>query len=34
VVVDEFKEFSVLRGDTGGVALIYSFGGEILVVCA
>nr|BBG74446.1 NADH dehydrogenase subunit 6 [Maurolicus muelleri] len=34
VVVDELKEFSVLRGDTGGVALMYSFGGEMLVVCA
>nr|AMD83789.1 NADH dehydrogenase subunit 6 [Hemipsilichthys nimius] len=34
VVVDEFKEFLVLRGDTSGVALMYSFGGGMLVVCA
>nr|BBG74602.1 NADH dehydrogenase subunit 6 [Chiasmodon harteli] len=34
VVVDELKEFSVLRGDTSGVALMYSSGGEMLVVCA
>lgn len=32
--MEEFKELGVLRGDTGGVALIYDFGGEILVVCA
>nr|YP_009227653.1 NADH dehydrogenase subunit 6 [Hampala macrolepidota]AHA41611.1 NADH dehydrogenase subunit 6 [Hampala macrolepidota] len=34
VVVDELKEFSVLRGDVGGVAVMYSFGGGMLVICA
>nr|APF31809.1 NADH dehydrogenase subunit 6 [Hypancistrus zebra] len=34
VVVDEFKEFFMLRGDTSGVALMYSYGGGMLVVCA
>nr|YP_010947997.1 NADH dehydrogenase subunit 6 [Opostomias mitsuii]WMI34973.1 NADH dehydrogenase subunit 6 [Opostomias mitsuii] len=34
VVVDGLKEFSVLRGDTSGVAMMYSSGGEMLVVCA
>nr|YP_010527213.1 NADH dehydrogenase subunit 6 [Alepisaurus ferox]UXR13252.1 NADH dehydrogenase subunit 6 [Alepisaurus ferox]WNH18134.1 NADH dehydrogenase subunit 6 [Alepisaurus ferox]BAR45925.1 NADH dehydrogenase subunit 6 [Alepisaurus ferox] len=34
VAVDEFKEFVVLRGDVGGVALMYSFGGGMLVICA
>nr|BBG74511.1 NADH dehydrogenase subunit 6 [Benthalbella linguidens] len=34
VTVDEFKEFVVLRGDVGGVALMYSFGGGMLVLCA
>nr|WNH37676.1 NADH dehydrogenase subunit 6 [Scopelarchus guentheri] len=34
VAVDEFKEFVVLRGDVGGVAMMYSFGGGMLVVCA
>nr|YP_009471900.1 NADH dehydrogenase subunit 6 [Stomias atriventer]AVI25994.1 NADH dehydrogenase subunit 6 [Stomias atriventer] len=34
MVVDELKEFSTLRGDTSGVALMYSSGGEMLVVCA
>nr|ARF05807.1 NADH dehydrogenase subunit 6 [Panaqolus sp. TEP-2017] len=33
VVVDEFKEFFMLRGDTSGVALMYSYGGGMLVVC-
>ncbi|YP_238292.1 NADH dehydrogenase subunit 6 (mitochondrion) [Scleropages formosus] len=32
-VVDELKEFSLLRGDFGGVALMYSLGGWVLVVC-
>lgn len=32
--MDELGEFTVLRGDTGGVALIYSLGGGILVVSA
>lgn len=34
MAVDEFKEFVVLRGDVGGVALMYSFGGGMLVLCA
>nr|BBG74394.1 NADH dehydrogenase subunit 6 [Astronesthes lucifer] len=34
VVVDEFKELGMLRGDTSGVALMYSSGGEMLVACA
>nr|YP_008854990.1 NADH dehydrogenase subunit 6 [Osteochilus schlegelii]BAO08960.1 NADH dehydrogenase subunit 6 [Osteochilus schlegelii] len=34
VVIDELKEFSVLRGDTSGVAVMYSFGGGMLVICA
>nr|BAR45886.1 NADH dehydrogenase subunit 6 [Evermannella indica] len=34
VAVDEFKEFVVLRGDVGGVALMYSSGGAMLVLCA
>nr|YP_009463793.1 NADH dehydrogenase subunit 6 [Cyprinella leedsi]AUW54523.1 NADH dehydrogenase subunit 6 [Cyprinella leedsi]AUW54536.1 NADH dehydrogenase subunit 6 [Cyprinella leedsi]QBZ37584.1 NADH dehydrogenase subunit 6 [Cyprinella leedsi]QBZ37597.1 NADH dehydrogenase subunit 6 [Cyprinella leedsi] len=32
--VDDLKEFSVLRGDVGGVAMMYSFGGAMLVICA
>lgn len=31
---DEFGEFSVLRGDVGGVAVLYSAGGYILVLGA
>nr|QXJ42384.1 NADH dehydrogenase subunit 6 [Aphyocypris chinensis] len=34
VVVDVLKEFSVLRGDISGVAVMYSFGGAMLVICA
>nr|YP_009687579.1 NADH dehydrogenase subunit 6 [Chaetodontoplus poliourus]QDX14965.1 NADH dehydrogenase subunit 6 [Chaetodontoplus poliourus] len=34
VSVDELSEFSVLRGDVGGVALMYSLGGGLLVVGA
>nr|YP_009045833.1 NADH dehydrogenase subunit 6 [Paracanthobrama guichenoti]AID07507.1 NADH dehydrogenase subunit 6 [Paracanthobrama guichenoti]ANW36351.1 NADH dehydrogenase subunit 6 [Paracanthobrama guichenoti] len=34
VIIDELKEFSMLRGDVGGVAIIYSFGGMMLVICA
>nr|YP_009312293.1 NADH dehydrogenase subunit 6 [Osteochilus pentalineatus]BAV71690.1 NADH dehydrogenase subunit 6 [Osteochilus pentalineatus] len=34
IVVDDLKEFSVLRGDTGGVAVLYSFGGGMLIICA
>lgn len=32
--VDELGEFSVFRGDAGGVAWIYSFGGGMLVIGA
>nr|YP_009058435.1 NADH dehydrogenase subunit 6 [Howella brodiei]BAP40464.1 NADH dehydrogenase subunit 6 [Howella brodiei] len=31
---DELGEFSVSRGDTGGVALMYSLGGGMLVISA
>nr|YP_009058396.1 NADH dehydrogenase subunit 6 [Macquaria ambigua]WJQ22438.1 NADH dehydrogenase subunit 6 [Macquaria ambigua]BAP40425.1 NADH dehydrogenase subunit 6 [Macquaria ambigua] len=34
VSVDEFGEFSVLRGDTAGVALMYSLGGGMLFISA
>nr|YP_009240884.1 NADH dehydrogenase subunit 6 [Megalobrama terminalis x Megalobrama amblycephala]AFP28658.1 NADH dehydrogenase subunit 6 [Megalobrama terminalis]AKN10663.1 NADH dehydrogenase subunit 6 [Megalobrama terminalis x Megalobrama amblycephala] len=34
VVVDGLKEFSMLRGDVSGVAVMYSFGGAMLVICA
>nr|BAW88364.1 NADH dehydrogenase subunit 6 [Pimephales vigilax] len=34
VVINGLKEFSVLRGDIGGVAVMYSFGGVMLVICA
>nr|YP_010118989.1 NADH dehydrogenase subunit 6 [Sinocyclocheilus lingyunensis]QQY87542.1 NADH dehydrogenase subunit 6 [Sinocyclocheilus lingyunensis] len=34
VVVDGLKEFSVLRGDISGVAMMYSSGGGMLVICA
>nr|YP_009355466.1 NADH dehydrogenase subunit 6 [Bedotia geayi]BAX03745.1 NADH dehydrogenase subunit 6 [Bedotia geayi]BBU25603.1 NADH dehydrogenase subunit 6 [Bedotia geayi] len=34
VCVDELGEFSVLRGDVGGVALMYSSGGGLLIVGA
>nr|YP_009311110.1 NADH dehydrogenase subunit 6 [Epalzeorhynchos bicolor]BAV69714.1 NADH dehydrogenase subunit 6 [Epalzeorhynchos bicolor] len=34
VVVDGLKEFSVLRGDVSGVAVMYSSGGGMLVICA
>nr|YP_010892916.1 NADH dehydrogenase subunit 6 [Tandanus tandanus]WJQ22750.1 NADH dehydrogenase subunit 6 [Tandanus tandanus] len=33
-VVDEAKEFFMVRGDVGGVSLMYSVGGGMLVVCA
>nr|YP_009364269.1 NADH dehydrogenase subunit 6 [Diodon hystrix]ARF02912.1 NADH dehydrogenase subunit 6 [Diodon hystrix] len=33
-VVNELGEFSVMCGDIGGVALMYSFGGGMLVVSA
>nr|NP_976202.1 NADH dehydrogenase subunit 6 [Acipenser dabryanus]YP_009445601.1 NADH dehydrogenase subunit 6 [Acipenser dabryanus x Acipenser schrenckii]AHN49831.1 NADH dehydrogenase subunit 6 [Acipenser sinensis]AAS01507.1 NADH dehydrogenase subunit 6 [Acipenser dabryanus]AKF78484.1 NADH dehydrogenase subunit 6 [Acipenser dabryanus]ATX61808.1 NADH dehydrogenase subunit 6 [Acipenser dabryanus x Acipenser schrenckii]QOC72529.1 NADH dehydrogenase subunit 6 [Acipenser sinensis] len=32
VVVDEFKDLSLLRGDFSGVAFMYSLGGAMLVV--
>ena len=32
--VEELGEFCMLRGDVAGVAMIYSFGGAILVVSA
>nr|YP_010130663.1 NADH dehydrogenase subunit 6 [Homatula pycnolepis]QPZ52317.1 NADH dehydrogenase subunit 6 [Homatula pycnolepis]WPT47015.1 NADH dehydrogenase subunit 6 [Schistura fasciolata] len=34
VVIDSLKEFSMLRGDTSGVAVMYSSGGGMLVICA
>nr|BAU46454.1 NADH dehydrogenase subunit 6 [Acheilognathus sp. CBM-ZF-11927] len=34
VLTDGLKEFSLLRGDIGGVAMMYSFGGSMLVICA
>uniref|UniRef100_UPI0030FE636B NADH dehydrogenase subunit 6 n=1 Tax=Cynoscion jamaicensis TaxID=666526 RepID=UPI0030FE636B len=34
VPVDEFGEFSTLRGDSGGVALMYAGGGGMLVISA
>ncbi|YP_007025006.1 NADH dehydrogenase subunit 6 (mitochondrion) [Triplophysa rosa] len=34
VVVDDLKEFSMLRGDVGGVAVMYSSGGGLLIISA
>nr|YP_002586827.1 NADH dehydrogenase subunit 6 [Barbourisia rufa]BAH15205.1 NADH dehydrogenase subunit 6 [Barbourisia rufa] len=34
VPADELKEFAVFRGDIGGVALLYSLGGGMLVISA
>nr|BAU46220.1 NADH dehydrogenase subunit 6 [Crossocheilus langei] len=34
IVVDGLKEFSVLRGDISGVAVMYSSGGGMLVISA
>nr|BAW88832.1 NADH dehydrogenase subunit 6 [Yunnanilus sp. ZF-12291] len=34
VVIDNLKEFSMLRGDTSGVAMMYSSGGGMLIICA
>nr|WNH37421.1 NADH dehydrogenase subunit 6 [Scopelogadus bispinosus] len=34
VPVDDLKEFSVFRGDAGGVALMYSLGGGMLIISA
>nr|YP_009739242.1 NADH dehydrogenase subunit 6 [Ailia coila]QIC20061.1 NADH dehydrogenase subunit 6 [Ailia coila] len=33
-VVDEFKEFFLVRGDVSGASLMYSVGGSVLAVCA
>nr|WNH38363.1 NADH dehydrogenase subunit 6 [Sternoptyx diaphana] len=32
--MDELKELTMLQGDTNGVALLYSHGSEMLVLCA
>lgn len=32
--MDEFKEFFIVRCDVGGVSLMYSVGGGMLIVCA
>nr|WET58889.1 NADH dehydrogenase subunit 6 [Troglonectes sp. 2 TL-2023] len=34
IVADGLKEFSMLRGDTSGVAMMYSSGGGMLIICA
>nr|QOH99727.1 NADH dehydrogenase subunit 6 [Cobitis hankugensis] len=34
MIVDTFKEFTMLRGDISGVAMMYSSGGGVLVICA
>nr|WMN13859.1 NADH dehydrogenase subunit 6 [Lycodes diapterus beringi] len=34
VPAEEFGEFSTFRGDIGGVAMMYSLGGGMLVICA
>nr|BAE79940.1 NADH dehydrogenase subunit 6 [Cromeria occidentalis] len=34
VVVDNLNELFMLRGDMGGVGLVYSSGGAMLVICA
>nr|ABY80743.1 NADH dehydrogenase subunit 6 [Pseudopungtungia nigra] len=34
IIIDGLKEFSMLRGDVSGVAVMYSFGGAMLVICA
>nr|YP_009024554.1 NADH dehydrogenase subunit 6 [Cobitis elongatoides]AHI95751.1 NADH dehydrogenase subunit 6 [Cobitis elongatoides] len=34
VIVDTLKEFTMLRGDISGVAMMYSSGGGVLVICA
>nr|YP_010501466.1 NADH dehydrogenase subunit 6 [Rhinichthys falcatus]UXB56363.1 NADH dehydrogenase subunit 6 [Rhinichthys osculus]UXB56376.1 NADH dehydrogenase subunit 6 [Rhinichthys osculus]UXB56753.1 NADH dehydrogenase subunit 6 [Rhinichthys osculus]UXB57247.1 NADH dehydrogenase subunit 6 [Rhinichthys falcatus]UXB57871.1 NADH dehydrogenase subunit 6 [Rhinichthys osculus] len=34
VIIDGLKELSMLRGDVGGVAMMYSLGGAMLVICA
>nr|WNH19096.1 NADH dehydrogenase subunit 6 [Gymnothorax flavimarginatus] len=32
-LMDEFHQFSALRGDFGGVSYIYYLGGEMLMIC-
>nr|YP_163840.1 NADH dehydrogenase subunit 6 [Anguilla australis australis]YP_163853.1 NADH dehydrogenase subunit 6 [Anguilla australis schmidti]BAD77995.1 NADH dehydrogenase subunits 6 [Anguilla australis australis]BAD78008.1 NADH dehydrogenase subunits 6 [Anguilla australis schmidti] len=32
-IVDEYRDFSVLRGDFSGVSFIYYLGGGMLIVC-
>nr|QFO91082.1 NADH dehydrogenase subunit 6 [Dysomma anguillare]QGX04288.1 NADH dehydrogenase subunit 6 [Dysomma anguillare] len=32
-IVDEYQDFSVLRGDFSGVSFMYYLGGEMLIVC-
>nr|YP_010037863.1 NADH dehydrogenase subunit 6 [Ptychocheilus lucius]QPF22288.1 NADH dehydrogenase subunit 6 [Ptychocheilus lucius]WJJ44401.1 NADH dehydrogenase subunit 6 [Ptychocheilus lucius]WJJ44414.1 NADH dehydrogenase subunit 6 [Ptychocheilus lucius] len=34
VIIDGLKEFSTLRGDISGVAMMYSSGGAMLIICA
>nr|YP_007353867.1 NADH dehydrogenase subunit 6 [Homatula variegata]YP_009745336.1 NADH dehydrogenase subunit 6 [Homatula laxiclathra]AFQ31608.1 NADH dehydrogenase subunit 6 [Homatula variegata]QIH29782.1 NADH dehydrogenase subunit 6 [Homatula laxiclathra] len=34
IVIDSLKELSMLRGDTSGVAVMYSSGGGMLTICA
>nr|YP_009312137.1 NADH dehydrogenase subunit 6 [Chagunius chagunio]BAV71508.1 NADH dehydrogenase subunit 6 [Chagunius chagunio] len=34
IIADGLKEFSVLRSDTSGVAVMYSSGGGMLIICA
>nr|AUW54692.1 NADH dehydrogenase subunit 6 [Rhinichthys atratulus] len=34
VIIDGLKELAMLRGDVGGVAMMYSLGGAMLVICA
>nr|YP_009484506.1 NADH dehydrogenase subunit 6 [Triplophysa sp. ZP-2016]APP87795.1 NADH dehydrogenase subunit 6 [Triplophysa sp. ZP-2016]APP87808.1 NADH dehydrogenase subunit 6 [Triplophysa sp. ZP-2016]WVH39841.1 NADH dehydrogenase subunit 6 [Triplophysa longliensis] len=34
IVADDLKEFSMLRGDIGGVAVMYSSGGGLLIISA
>nr|YP_009311643.1 NADH dehydrogenase subunit 6 [Opsaridium ubangiense]BAV70598.1 NADH dehydrogenase subunit 6 [Opsaridium ubangiense] len=34
VVVDGLEGLGMMRGDTSGVAMMYSFGGSMLVMCA
>nr|YP_009311734.1 NADH dehydrogenase subunit 6 [Aborichthys elongatus]BAV70754.1 NADH dehydrogenase subunit 6 [Aborichthys elongatus] len=34
IIADILKEFSMLRGDISGVAVMYSSGGGMLIICA